>query len=490
MTTLRTTAGKSFKGVAAYLLHDKGKQSTAERVAWTDTRHTYNAEPEAAAREMARTAALSDYLQSLTDQPKTGRRLEKPVYHLVLSWHPEDKPDRAHMTAAAASALKALGMDRAQALLVAHTDGGAPHLHIVVNRVDPETGKAFSTSNDRYALSRWAKAWEKEHGLKRCTGRDDKDKPQQPRRLERQDAKAPEHDPRAAEHQAATAPPDAAKELARLQRDEWRDLTEQQKQARKSVWLRQRAESESLYKQQRAEMAAARASIEKEADAAREASRATYKPLWRDQFKKQRAEEAAFNRMGMMQRGTLYLKKFKELAPDDRGGFLAALFNGKQTMDALRKTMHQQHEQQRKAIANRQNAAGRIIRAQVWEKHQPALDALHARHTEAREHRRAVHEIERLELADRHEDARKSTRDQHQQERRDLGLPPGDHAPQPTEPAHPPAPAATPAPAPDFAKATLAERLKAMGDAMDRQTVKERQKPGRSRKGFDRERER
>ena len=71
-----------------------------------------------------------------------GRKLEKPVVHYTLSWAKDERPDRAEMNRAAEETLKALGLERHQALIVAHNDKTHPHVHLVVNRVDPATGKA------------------------------------------------------------------------------------------------------------------------------------------------------------------------------------------------------------------------------------------------------------------------------------------------------------------------------------------------------------
>ena len=45
------------------------------------------------------------------------------------------------MRRAAMASLKALGLERHQALIVSHRDG-QPHVHVIANRVDPESGKA------------------------------------------------------------------------------------------------------------------------------------------------------------------------------------------------------------------------------------------------------------------------------------------------------------------------------------------------------------
>ena len=75
------------------------------------------------------------------------------------------------MNRAAEETLKALGLERHQALIVAHRDKDHPHLHVIANRVNPETGKAAKLGNDRLKLSRWAERWERERGQVKCPER-------------------------------------------------------------------------------------------------------------------------------------------------------------------------------------------------------------------------------------------------------------------------------------------------------------------------------
>lgn len=55
--------GTSFKGTAAYLLHDEGQAQTSDRVLWTDTRNLATDNPDQAWRVMAATAMDSDRLK-------------------------------------------------------------------------------------------------------------------------------------------------------------------------------------------------------------------------------------------------------------------------------------------------------------------------------------------------------------------------------------------------------------------------------------------
>ena len=146
MVVKMSSPGRSFGGVADYCLHDPRMPGeahhpeSAERVEWTETRNLATSEGERAGRIMAATAEASPELKRLAGGAATGRKLEKPVCHYSLSWAKDEKPDRQERRRAAAESLKALGMERHQALIVSHRDG-QPHVHVIANRVDPESGQ-------------------------------------------------------------------------------------------------------------------------------------------------------------------------------------------------------------------------------------------------------------------------------------------------------------------------------------------------------------
>lgn len=163
--------GHSFKGAMAYYLHDKREgdgpnPTTAERVDWTDTRNLATDNPELAMRIMVATAKDADRLKAAAGIKNTGRKSNAHVYAYSLAWHPDEAAmlDRAEMARAVDSSLKALGADHLQAVLVCHRDQKHPHVHVVLNRVDPATGKMHPFSNDRLILSDWANAYERERG--------------------------------------------------------------------------------------------------------------------------------------------------------------------------------------------------------------------------------------------------------------------------------------------------------------------------------------
>lgn len=164
--------GASFKGAAAYLLHDIGTP-TGERVAWTETRNLASANPQTAWRVMAATAMDADRLKDIAGIKATGRKSAQSVLHLVLSWHPDEATslDRAQMMAAAEAALHAIDAGDRQALIIAHNDSAHPHVHILVNRVSPRDGRILSSSKEKLKLSKWAQRYEEERGKIYCEDR-------------------------------------------------------------------------------------------------------------------------------------------------------------------------------------------------------------------------------------------------------------------------------------------------------------------------------
>lgn len=144
--------GRSFKGALTYFMHDKKTDdmdyhpTTSNRVAWTDTVNCHGVGVYSAMRLMIATAENADRLK-LESGHKITNKLQKPVYHFSLNWHPDELPDRdpVVMRKFALDALKALGMDHLQTVLIVHQDEPQPHIHILVNRVDPATGLAFNT---------------------------------------------------------------------------------------------------------------------------------------------------------------------------------------------------------------------------------------------------------------------------------------------------------------------------------------------------------
>jgi len=163
-------SGKSFKKLAAYLLHDPERAKTDQRVRWTHTLNLAHDHPAAAVDEMLWTYRSADELKRQAGLKAGGRALENPVRHFSLNWHPSENPTREHMIETVESFLAHMKWSDHQALIVCHDDKH-PHVHVMVNSVHPETGRALNTSFEKRRAQEWAAAYEKEHELIFCEER-------------------------------------------------------------------------------------------------------------------------------------------------------------------------------------------------------------------------------------------------------------------------------------------------------------------------------
>ena len=180
MNPVEIGSGKSFKGLAAYLLHDAARAATAERVDWVESINLDGADPETAWRLMAKTALNADALKAAAGIKK-GRKAVNTVFHLALTFNPDDNPSAELQRLAVQGALKAIGLDAYQALAVAHRDKDHAHVHVMVNLIHPETGLSAASkqpdgkpailSYTQRKLSKWAEGFEREHGLIVTEGR-------------------------------------------------------------------------------------------------------------------------------------------------------------------------------------------------------------------------------------------------------------------------------------------------------------------------------
>lgn len=157
--------GRSFKGAIAYIIHDPDQAETDERVLFVETRNLRTDDPEKAAKVMAYTAMHAAELKAEAGIKATGRKTESPVYHLSLSWVPGEQPSQAEMMEAGEAALKVLGYSEHEAVYAAHGDKAHMHLHIVVNRIHPLTGKTHNPKDDQKLLQAWGHEYDKGRGL-------------------------------------------------------------------------------------------------------------------------------------------------------------------------------------------------------------------------------------------------------------------------------------------------------------------------------------
>ncbi|MGX1098667.1 relaxase/mobilization nuclease domain-containing protein [Amorphus sp. MBR-141] len=131
-------------------------EARGERVLWVEERGLGTTEPEEAARIMAITAERS-------------QRVRQPALHFIVAFDPKDarrgRVDEDSMREIAGELAEKLGLNDHQMLIYAHGDRKHPHLHFLVNRVHPETGRAWSQRNIGRRLTTLCREIAEERGL-------------------------------------------------------------------------------------------------------------------------------------------------------------------------------------------------------------------------------------------------------------------------------------------------------------------------------------
>lgn len=169
MTSRVVAEGNGAAGAVGYVTHDApidGKpQKTSARVAGVAVRGVpLGCRPELAARVMQSTITDAPWLKRRAGIPPGGRKLKYGIVHSVLSWPRDQHPTVEEMFAAGDSWLAANGFENHYTVMAIHREEGKPdHLHKVICRVDPETGRAHR-GNLATGGSRWAEEYERSHG--------------------------------------------------------------------------------------------------------------------------------------------------------------------------------------------------------------------------------------------------------------------------------------------------------------------------------------
>jgi hypothetical protein len=147
-----THSGAGFGGVTRYLLQGEKDHPNPDRVLWTSTRELILEDPQQAAFIMRATAAQG--------------RTDKPVQHLSISLPPDEHLTREQWEQVIDTTLRDLGLDGHQALIVAHRDTAHDHIHLLVNRVHPDTLRAWDRWQDRPRLMTSLRSQELALGLR------------------------------------------------------------------------------------------------------------------------------------------------------------------------------------------------------------------------------------------------------------------------------------------------------------------------------------
>lgn len=120
---------------------------------------------------------LSDNVLSLATAPLEMRGIaahnplcKDPVYHYQIAWPPGEQPSQQQWEAAAVKTLADLGFSERQYLIVAHHDRDHFHIHIMVNKVHPESYRAHTPYRDVYTLDKAMRELEHAQGWSEGVG--------------------------------------------------------------------------------------------------------------------------------------------------------------------------------------------------------------------------------------------------------------------------------------------------------------------------------
>ena len=271
------------------------------------------------------------------------------------------------MVRAADASLQVLGAAHLQAVIVAHTDRKHPHVHIIVNRIDPETGKMHGFQNDHRQLDAWALAYEEARGRILT-----------PARVKNKRAKAPEL--LQAQPEQPTPSPPKVKSQAQQLRERGVEL----KRQHAVEWQAFAGES----RQARAEARAQRPSFKTISEQHREDTRAD----WRFLGKSQASERREFYRSERTLMGAIgnavQVARLERLSSKRDEAFIWAVFRHALDVDGRRATFAAYQTERKAVFARRMNKqrAEKIAAAMVPHAERLArVEAeISARHTKLR----------------------------------------------------------------------------------------------------------
>ena len=135
------------------------------------------------------TTTASGHVAEMTALAQDASRTRDPIVHYVVSWRDEERPTAAQVEEAVDLLVKELGVPGHQVIFGLHADTDNIHLHVMLNRVHPDTGKVVKINRgfDLEALHRacarieHAQGWVPEENARYRVGEDG-----EPERIHRQ----------------------------------------------------------------------------------------------------------------------------------------------------------------------------------------------------------------------------------------------------------------------------------------------------------------
>lgn len=154
-----------FEGLSAYLVRKQKAVSEpvdvepgVQRVRVGDVTCQYN------------TFSLDGASLEMSSVSQQNTRCKDPVMHYVLSWPDYEKPEDDQVFDSVKFTLASMGMSEHQYVAAIHRDTDNLHVHVAVNRINPQTYKAASSSFTKDTLHHASRLLEMKHGWTHSNG--------------------------------------------------------------------------------------------------------------------------------------------------------------------------------------------------------------------------------------------------------------------------------------------------------------------------------
>lgn len=391
--------GTSFKGASAYLFHDK-KAKSANRVAWTEALNCWSERPDDAWFEMWDTWKERHGLKREAGIAPGGRDNRNPVLHFSLSWHPDERPNEARMKQAAREALKILGLEDHQAVLVAHNDEPQPHVHVLVNTVHRFTGQTAKLTYSKEALSRWAEAFERADGLIRCDERVKNNERRRVLKRERQVEKSRQDFERAAGFVPAPKKPFEPVKHRPPQRRQWferQEIIDRMKAMCADQKFAHDIERDGLWQKHSAARSALETSTRQKVDAVAARMAESFRPQWRVIYRDHKAELRHLERNAThpFERAAFVFRNRDRLSRPGKSLGLAGMARLILSGRWLRRAVESAQERERRAVAVQEKTQRKSLMDLVWASHREQFANLSAQQKGEREAMKSHHAAER-----------------------------------------------------------------------------------------------
>lgn len=113
---------------------------------------------------MNRLSSLDNAVVEMKSVAGMNVAVRDPVYHLILSWTKYEKPTKEQINEAVNMQVKALGCERHQWIAAVHIDSDNIHVHVAINRVNPDNYRAVNPRGDFFIIDKTCREIELKQG--------------------------------------------------------------------------------------------------------------------------------------------------------------------------------------------------------------------------------------------------------------------------------------------------------------------------------------